>query len=519
MPATYDPDRERRRQQADRDKAMRAAERDRKAAEAREKAAYVAARKNEALRTNAGLEQRVQLLSTFLVSGLSATENPDLSSQRRIARPRPLHLGDIGIPLPEPAWDDFAPEPPGFWRRTFSPAAVAYEEGQARLAFEAAQHEHQSQESARRNEVERRKQQHEVAVRRTHNLAERANAELDDLIARKGDRDKPAVEEYSLRILSLIPRPEDFPTNAQATFDPRSENLVVEVELPTPECIPATKSVKYVQARDEIVRAERPRRELSELYRSVVAQLCLLAVRALFNADVNLKQISMNGRVSHVNPATGREEHPHILSVLVERPRFESLVLDRVQPGECLKYLKALISPHPYELEAVEPLVDFDKSRLAFVEGLKMVSHLDSRPDLMALSPTEFEHLIRELFDADPTIDSVESLVTRQSNDGGIDGVIYVKQPLGRSMTAVQVKQYARSRALGPAHVRELIGAMHEAKAGNGLLVTTSSFTATATTNAKEFGRIMLIDGNNLVHLIKEHLGKEVLIGDRSRSK
>lgn len=107
------------------------------------------------------------------------------------------------------------------------------------------------------------------------------------------------------------------------------------------------------------------------------------------------------------------------------------------------------MSPHPFDLVPVEPLVDFDKSRLAFVEGLNMISHLDARPDLMALSPTEFEHLIRELFDADPTIESVESLVTRPSNDGGIDGVIYVKQPLGRSMTAVQVKQYARSRALG----------------------------------------------------------------------
>jgi restriction system protein len=84
-------------------------------------------------------------------------------------------------------------------------------------------------------------------------------------------------------------------------------------------------------------------------------------------------------------------------------------------------------------------------------------------------------------------------------------------------MTAVQVKQYARSRALGPAHVRELIGAMHEAKAGNGLLVTTSSFTVTTQSNAQEFGRIQLIDGNNLVHLIKEHLGKDVLIGDRPR--
>jgi restriction system protein len=271
--------------------------------------------------------------------------------------------------------------------------------------------------------------------------------------------------------------------------------------------------------RDEISRTARPPRELSQLYGKVIAQFCLLAIRALLNADDRLRQVSLNGRVRHVNRQTGHEGRPHIISVLVDRENFSTLVLDRVQPDECLKYLRALVSPHPFELVPVEPLVDFDKSRLAFVEGLDMISHLDGRPDLMTLSPNEFEHLIRELFDADPTIESVESLVTRASNDGGIDGVIYVKQPLGRSMTAVQVKQYARSRALGPAHVRELIGAMHESKAGNGLLVTTSSFTRIATLNAQEFGRIQLIDGNNLVHLFKLHLKKDVLIGDRPHTK
>jgi restriction endonuclease Mrr len=84
-------------------------------------------------------------------------------------------------------------------------------------------------------------------------------------------------------------------------------------------------------------------------------------------------------------------------------------------------------------------------------------------------------------------------------------------------MTVVQVKQYARNRTLGPAHIRELIGAMHEVKAGNGLLVTTSVFTSIAKTGADDFGRISLIDGNNLVFMIKRLLGKDVLIGERKR--
>lgn len=163
----------------------------------------------------------------------------------------------------------------------------------------------------------------------------------------------------------------------------------------------------------------------------------------------------------------------------------------------------------------MEPLVEFDRSRLAFIEGLGMVSSLDARPDLMATTPTHFEHLIREVLEADPSIESVESLTTRQSDDGGVDGVVYIKQPYGRSMTIVQVKQYARNRSLGPSHIRELIGAMHEVKAGNGLLVTTSDFTSTARANAAEFGRMSLIDGNNLVYMIKRLLAKDVLTGDK----
>ena len=449
MPAAYDPYRDIRRQEAERERARKAAERARKAAEAERKAAHQDARKDEAARINSDLAQRVEQLNSFLVAGLPATAEPNLS-ELRVFAPAPLvELGDLGRALPEPRWEDFAPPPPSFWRRNFSKTAIADAEQRARIKFTAARLDHAVRESARHRELDRRIRQEEAEFARSKEAADRVNADLDDLTQRFNTREKSAVEKYYSLILSLIPRPAGFPNDTEVTFDPRNENLVVELELPPPSCIPDTKSVKYMPTRDEISRTARPPRELSQLYGKVIAQLCLLAIRALLNADDRLRQVSLNGRVRQVNRQTGHEGRPHIISVLVDRENFSTLVLDRVQPDECLKYLRALVSPHPFELVPVEPLVDFDKSRLAFVEGLDMISHLDGRPDLMALSPNEFEHLIRELFDADPTIESVESLVTRASNDGGIDGVIYVKQPLGRSMTAVQVKQYARSRALG----------------------------------------------------------------------
>jgi hypothetical protein len=37
--------------------------------------------------------------------------------------------------------------------------------------------------------------------------------------------------------------------------------------------------------------------------------------------------------------------------VVIDRKQFESLVLERVQPEECLRHLGALVSPHPFELQ------------------------------------------------------------------------------------------------------------------------------------------------------------------------
>ena len=52
---------------------------------------------------------------------------------------------------------------------------------------------------------------------------------------------------------------------------------------------------------------------------------------------------------------------------------------------------------------------------------MDVVAGLDSRPDLLALKPVEFEHIIRQLFE---TI-GMKSWVTQASRDEGVDGVAY----------------------------------------------------------------------------------------------
>jgi restriction system protein len=125
----------------------------------------------------------------------------------------------------------------------------------------------------------------------------------------------------------------------------------------------------------------------------------------------------------------------------------------------------------------------------------------------MEMSPTEFEHLVRQLFEAM----GMEGWTTRPSNDDGVDAVVVNRTPLVGGLTIVQAKRY--KDAVGVNHIRELAGAIEEKKAGHGILVTTSWFTPRSWEKAREHGRIELIDGSRLVHLINEHLGKSVLIG------
>jgi restriction system protein len=46
----------------------------------------------------------------------------------------------------------------------------------------------------------------------------------------------------------------------------------------------------------------------------------------------------------------------------------------------CLRaYLNAVVSPHPYHLEPVRPVIQFDLSKYRFVEEMDAVTALDSR--------------------------------------------------------------------------------------------------------------------------------------------
>lgn len=141
-----------------------------------------------------------------------------------------------------------------------------------------------------------------------------------------------------------------------------------------------------------------------------------------------------------------------------------------MEPAACLKRLSAPVSATSFDLEAVEPFITFDLKRFRFTDDLDVIAGLDSRPNLLKLSPTEFEHLVRQLFVAM----GAEASTTIPSRAGAVDAVATSKNLFFGGVCLIQAKRWTSVAGLEAVHA--LGGVMAGHNATTGVLVTTSWF-------------------------------------------
>ncbi|SQD95017.1 Restriction endonuclease (fragment) [Parafrankia sp. Ea1.12] len=282
----------------------------------------------------------------------------------------------------------------------------------------------------------------------------------------------------------------------------------MEIELPAQDLVSTVREYRYVKSRDEINSVPSPPAEIRRRYAQLVARVALRTLHEIFTATPAevIEAVVFNGRVASIDRATGKDIRPHLLSVEAERDVFGELELARVDAAACLKHLNALVSPNPFDLEAVTPFIEFDLKRFRFTDGLDEFADLDSRPNLPKLSPNEFERLVKELFVAM----GAEAWQTVPSKDGGVDAVATQKNLVFGGVCLIQAKRWTGLVGLDAVHA--LTGVMTDHNATTGVLVTTSWFSRTSEQFAQR-NRITLINGAELKHLIKEHLGRDVIPG------
>lgn len=120
------------------------------------------------------------------------------------------------------------------------------------------------------------------------------------------------------------------------------------------------------------------------------------------------------------------------------------------------------------------------------------------------VTPAFFEQLLIELLLAMGYGGTGESTAHAlgQSGDNGVDGVIN-QDPLGVDQIYIQAKRYAAGNNVSSGDIRDFFGALNLKKAQKGLFITTSDFTASAISTARDLGsRIVLINGQQLATLM-----------------
>ena len=304
-----------------------------------------------------------------------------------------------------------------------------------------------------------------------------------------------------------MPLPRGIRPKAKVAYSPDSRQLLVEYELPSVDVVPKAKSYRYVKSKETVVETARPVSHVKALYASTIAQLTLLCLAAIFEFDSRHHNdvVVFNGVVDTLDPRSGQPIRPCLVTVRVTVEAFAQISLEHVDPAACLKYLSASVSRSPTELVPVRPVLEFSMVDPRFITETETLGALDNRPNLMELTPQQFESLIQNLFEEI----GLDTRQTQPSRDGGVDCLAYNTDPILGGKAVVQAKRYKHT--VGVSAVRDLYGTLQNEGASKGILVTTSGY-GKASFDFAEGKPIELFEGTHLLYLLETHAGVKARI-------
>lgn len=477
--------------------------RDLRTSEKEAKAQYLADRQQETDDLNAELEDRLTELRGLLEHTLITDDSIDFASLRQqepfaeFAPPEELSPGRA------PRAAQVAPL--GGLRKFIPGARGRHESALKRSADEhrAAMNDFNTRESAKRAKFTKLKEEYEAKRASYEAETQRHNAEVDDFQNTYMSKEPEAVVAYNEMVLTRSEYPaEGFPQKFRMIYRSENSELVVEYDLPDISTIPKEAEYRYVKSKDVIDSKARKPAEIKQLYQDMVASIALRSLHELFEADQAdaLSLITLNGVIDTQDPASGLDVRIPLVSVRTSKAAFLPLRLERVDKVACLRNLGAQVSSRPDELQAVKPIIEFNMVDKRFIEQGDALSGIESRPNLMDLTPSEFEVLVSNLF----TKMGLDTKLTRSSRDGGVDAVAFDTRPVLGGKVVIQAKRYRDT--VGVSAVRDLFGTMLNEGANKGILVCTSGYGPDAYNFSKD-KPIELIDGGGLLYLLREHAG------------
>ena len=496
-------ERERARIVRDQARVHKEAERERKLEEKERKVLYEQSRFEEAEERSADLAACVEELRDILAHTLNIDDTISFDSLRIV---EPFAAALVPHALAKPA---LVPQKDIFLARvkskSFMERALGLDrryKNEKKLALQQYQLACEAHTAAETERAEKLAEfQRQVCAARdahAHWVNQRAE-EVDEFEQSYRSGDPSSVAAYNSMVLERSEYPDGFPQQFQVAYVPASKELVIEYQMPTIDVVPKVAEETYVKSKDRL--DERPRKpaEIKEIYEDVLSSVAIRTIHEVIEADQTdlIQVVSFSGVVEAHDPATGREVRPCLISVRTTRDAFSQINLSRIDKTACLRNLGARVSSQPGALLAVKPIVEFNMVDKRFIEQGDILQCLEDRPNLMELSPAEFEVLVSNLF----TKMGLETKLTRSSRDGGVDAIAYDTRPVLGGKVVIQAKRY--SHTVGVSAVRDLYGTMQHEGASKGIIVSTSGYGP----DAYEFSKdkpLELIDGGGLLYLLEQ---------------
>lgn len=441
--------------------AQRAALRNQMLSQKEAKLKYLEARNDEVALKNRYLENRIIDLNQILEHTLQVDDSIAFNSLRNH---KPFKKFEIPTELqekrPVPLRDSYFQEikKPNTIEKLIPGIENRYQKAlkEAEELYAAAIKEHESILSQRENKINALREEYDKEKNKYEQEIASENQKVDEFEQAYKSGDPEAIISYCSLVLERSYYQDGFPQEFQIAYVPEPKELVIEYELPSIEIVPKVLEYRYNKSKDEIEEKPRKSSDINVLYQDIISSVCIRTIHEIIESDQNnhVLVVSFNGFVSTIDPSTGQDIQPHLISVRTTKERFNEINLSRIEKRACLRSLGAQVSPKPDEMIPVKPIVEFDMVDKRFVEQSDIIADLDSRPNLMELNPFEFENLVSNLFEKI----GFEAKLTRSSKDGGVDAIAYDPRPILGGKVVIQAKRY--KNVVGVSAVRDLYGTM-----------------------------------------------------------
>lgn len=312
------------------------------------------------------------------------------------------------------------------------------------------------------------------------------------------------IEEYFSFVLYSSKYPQEYIKDFELQYIKENKILVVSYYLPNEDLVPRTVQHKYVSTRNEIDEIKLTDKKFEKLYNDVIYMCCLRTIKELLASDdMNyIDEVVYNGWLKYIDKSTGKNAESCILTVEVDKNKFNEINLDNIDYKSCIKGLKGIFAPNILTLTPVVPYLNISRDDSRFIESKKANNITMDGFNLATMPWEDFEYFVRELFDKMFNVDGGEVKVTQASHDGGVDAIAFDDDPIRGGKFIIQAKRY--NNVVPVSAVRDLYGTMIHEGATKGILVTTSFYGKEAYDFSKD-KPITLIDGQALLGLLNKY--------------